>query len=86
MEPPSETAHTPDVLVDASGLLCPLPLLKLRQALHQLAVGQHLRLLTTDPISQVDIRRYCELSGQRLLQSWHNDAATQFGFDLQKTH
>jgi tRNA 2-thiouridine synthesizing protein A len=85
MNPSPVLTCTPDQIVDANGLSCPLPLLRLRQALHQVAVGQHIRLLTTDPISQTDIRRYCELSGQRLINSWQNNDATQFSFDLQKT-
>jgi tRNA 2-thiouridine synthesizing protein A len=76
----------PEHLVDARGLNCPLPLLRLRQALHQRAIGEQLRLLTTDPISQQDIRRYCELSGQILLAAWTDPAQGFFGFDLQKTH
>ncbi len=76
----------PEHLVDARGLNCPLPLLRLRQALHQRAIGDQLRLLTTDPISQQDIRRYCELSGQILLAAWADPAHGFFGFDLQKTH
>jgi TusA-related sulfurtransferase len=40
------------------------------------------RVLTTDPNSQQDIRRYCERSGQNLLATWQ-DAQT-FGFDIQK--
>jgi TusA-related sulfurtransferase len=51
-----------------------------------MTIGQQVRLLTTDPISQTDIRRYCELSGQRLLHSWHTPDSTQFGFDIEKTH
>jgi tRNA 2-thiouridine synthesizing protein A len=86
MNPLPASASPPEHLVDASGLTCPLPLLRLRQALHHMTIGQQVRLLTTDPISQTDIRRYCELSGQHLLHSWHNLDSTQFGFDIEKTH
>lgn len=72
----------PPHLVDAQGLVCPMPLLKLRQALHGLQIGESVRVLTTDPNSQQDIRRYCERSGQNLLATWQ-DAQT-FGFDIQK--
>lgn len=76
---------TPDHLVDARGLNCPLPLLRLRQTLHQLQQGDHVRVLASDPNSQTDIRRYCERSGQQLLAQWQADDQTYFGFDIEKT-
>lgn len=69
--------------VDARGLQCPLPLLKMRQALHQVSIGQCVSVLTTDPNSQTDIWRYCERSGQILLNHWQE--ADYFGFLIQKT-
>jgi tRNA 2-thiouridine synthesizing protein A len=40
--------------LDARGLRCPMPLLKLKQALHGLAVDDVLSVSTTDPVSQRD--------------------------------
>jgi len=76
---------TPDHLVDARGLNCPLPLLRLRQMLHQIPQGTQVRVLASDPNSQTDIRRYCERSGQQLLAQWQADDQTYFGFDIEKT-
>ena len=42
-------------LLDASGLLCPLPALKARRALAVLAPGETLVVLATDPEAQVDV-------------------------------
>lgn len=75
----------PAHLVDARGLSCPLPLLRLRQMLHQLAQGDHVRVLASDSNSQTDIRRYCERSGQRLLAQWQAEDHSYFGFDIEKT-
>ncbi len=79
--PPS---HTPDHLVDARGLSCPLPLLRLRQALHQMPAGEQVRLLASDPNSQTDIRRYCERANQRLIAQWQSEDQKFFGFDIEK--
>ena len=49
--------------VDARGLPCPQPLLAMRRALKQLAPGELLHLMATDPASQRDIRSFCDLSG-----------------------
>ena len=42
-------------LVDARGLLCPLPALKARRALAALAPGEVLVVLATDPEAPVDV-------------------------------
>lgn len=52
--------------VDACNLNCPLPLLKARQGLRQLAVGDLLRVLATDSGSLKDFVSFAELTGQRL--------------------
>lgn len=50
-------------LIDASGLACPLPLLKLKQALHGMQAGEQVCLLATDANSQRDIQRFCQIAG-----------------------
>lgn len=72
-------------LVDARGLHCPLPLLRLRQALHQMQLGEQVRVLASDPNSQTDIQRYCERAGQQLSAKWQAEDQTYFGFDIEKT-
>lgn len=53
--------------LDASGLLCPLPVLKARKRLKGLAPGQVLRLLATDPAAVVDVPHYCREAGHDLV-------------------
>jgi tRNA 2-thiouridine synthesizing protein A len=55
--------------VDATGLSCPLPVLKARKALRELAPGQTLELLATDPGAVEDIPAFCLSSGHELLES-----------------
>lgn len=52
--------------VDASGLCCPLPLLKAKQALRDLVVGELLRVLATDAGSLKDFVSFAKLTGQVL--------------------
>jgi len=54
--------------VDATGLACPMPLLKARQGLSQLESGQVLRVLATDAGSVRDFHSFCELSGHKMLE------------------
>lgn len=67
---PVETPDlTPDQILDARGMSCPLPLLKAKQALNTMASGEVLHVLATDAGSQRDFQRFCELSGHALLGS-----------------
>ncbi|MAZ88543.1 MAG: response regulator SirA [Cellvibrionaceae bacterium] len=59
--------------VDARGLSCPLPLLKAKQALNQLNVGEQLRVLATDEGSVRDFKTFAQLSGHLLLSSDEQD-------------
>jgi len=51
-----------DVL-DARGLRCPLPVLKMEKRLAQVADGTRLTVLATDPIARIDIPLYCTQKG-----------------------
>jgi tRNA 2-thiouridine synthesizing protein A len=53
--------------VDATGLLCPLPVLKARKRLHSLKSGETLRLIATDPVSVIDVPHFCNEQGHKLL-------------------
>ncbi len=48
-----------DAELDACGLLCPLPVLKLRKRLQDLTNGQVMRLITDDPAALVDVPHFC---------------------------
>lgn len=63
MSEPNPIAAT----VDATGLNCPLPLLKAKQGLKPLASGDCLKVLSTDPGSQRDFKVFAELSGNELI-------------------
>ena len=53
--------------VDASGLKCPLPVLKARKALQSLPDGDKLRVISTDPASPLDFKHFCNSQGHSLL-------------------
>ncbi len=68
--------------LDLSGLTCPMPLLKTKQALNKLAAGDIVRVVATDPASERDFRVFAEQSGNRLLSMETADG--RFTFVLQK--
>lgn len=55
--------------LDATGLQCPMPLLKAKRALNGMERGQRLRVLATDQGSIRDFRVFAEQSGHLLLES-----------------
>ncbi|WP_268800006.1 sulfurtransferase TusA family protein [Pseudomonas huanghezhanensis] len=59
--------ETCDAELDASGLNCPLPLLKAKMELNRLSVGGVLKVTATDAGSQRDFRTFAKLSGHALL-------------------
>ena len=56
-------------IIDATGLLCPLPVLRARKALKGLPAGAALTVLATDPSSVKDFQAFCRQTGCRLLSS-----------------
>jgi tRNA 2-thiouridine synthesizing protein A len=55
--------------LDTKGLICPLPVLKARRAMKELAPGDVLEIEATDPGSVKDFEHFCEATGYRLLDS-----------------
>lgn len=69
------TASTPmdpngyDRLLDATGLVCPMPVLKARRALAQMVPGQRLLVLATDPAAPIDFAYFCHGAGHDLVSA-----------------
>lgn len=58
----------PEIL-DARGLKCPLPVLKMEKRLAQLPAGAQLVVLASDPMAKVDIPLHCKQNGHECLTS-----------------
>jgi tRNA 2-thiouridine synthesizing protein A len=54
---------------DASGLACPLPIVKTKKSLNGMQPGQVLRVIATDPGSVCDMEAFAEQTGNTLLSS-----------------
>ena len=59
---------------DASGLSCPLPILKTRKALVDMASGQVLKVVSTDHGSVKDMQAFADQTGNILLASSEIDS------------
>lgn len=65
--------------LDARGLNCPLPILKAKKALAEMASGEILRVVATDPGSVRDFQAFARQTGNDLVgQSESNNEFTFF--------
>ncbi len=67
---------------DASGLACPLPIVKTKKALADMTAGQVLKVLATDPGSVCDMAAFAEQTGHALLEQ--GEGGGKFIFYLRK--
>ena len=57
-----------NVEVDASGLNCPLPLLRLKKALMDMVSGEVVKVIATDPAAHLDFGVYSEQTGNQIIE------------------
>lgn len=69
---------TPDHDIDALGLLCPLPVLRLRKVLLAARPGAVIRILADDPVAQIDIPHFCAEQGATVLSTEDQARGTAF--------
>jgi len=71
------------VLLDATGLNCPLPILRAKKSLKGMESGQILEIIATDPGSVKDFEAFCNQTGDVLESTGHLNG--QFKFTIRKT-
>jgi tRNA 2-thiouridine synthesizing protein A len=67
-----------DLELDTAGLMCPLPLLRLKKALAVMNSGEVVRVLATDPASVIDFGVFLEQSGHHLLSQWEQSGTLYY--------
>lgn len=76
----SVTTHDKDL--DARGLNCPLPILRTRKALNEMASGHVLRIVCTDPGSLKDFEAFAKQTGNEILSQSADEK--EFTFFMKK--
>jgi tRNA 2-thiouridine synthesizing protein A len=74
----------PNRTLDASGLTCPLPVLKARKILMGMRPGDVLEVVTTDPMSVVDMPVFCAQAGHIIIREEKQDRS--FVFAIERGH
>lgn len=69
------SGNTVEHLLDATGLFCPEPVMMLHKKIREIAVGERLLVVATDPSTTRDIPKFCHFLGHELLQT-SNDGKT----------
>ncbi len=57
----------PDHILDATGLFCPEPVMLLHNKIRDIAAGETVQVLATDPSTARDIPKFCQFLGHELL-------------------
>lgn len=56
-----------DKVLDASGLLCPEPVMMLHKTVKEMAIDDVVKVIATDPSTQRDIPKFCLFLGHELV-------------------
>jgi len=59
--------------IDAKGLKCPEPLMLLHKAIYEAESGEEVRLISTDPMSVPDVKKFCEYLEHKLKEIKESD-------------
>jgi tRNA 2-thiouridine synthesizing protein A len=70
--------YVADRTLDCVGLFCPMPILKTRDALKAMSVGQVLEMTSDDPASEADMKSWTTRTGHDLLEIDKNGAVYRF--------
>lgn len=72
-----------DKTLDTKGLNCPLPILKAKKALQEMAKGATLEILATDPGAVADFQAFCKSTKNTLVE--HSEEGGVYRFLIKHT-
>ncbi|WP_366922679.1 sulfurtransferase TusA family protein [Metallumcola ferriviriculae] len=67
-----------DTTVDAVGLLCPMPIVKLSKGVKAMESGQVLELLADDAGADSDVPAWCKKTGNEFISSEEGDGCKKY--------
>lgn len=65
----SDSVLREDKVLDCSGMLCPMPVIKTSKAIKEVPVGHVVKLIATDPGAPADMQAWSRQTGHELLDS-----------------
>ncbi len=69
---------TADYLLDTTGLTCPEPVMLLHNRIRDMAAGETVQVLATDPATRRDIPNFCRFLGHELMAQADEDGQYRY--------
>jgi tRNA 2-thiouridine synthesizing protein A len=69
-----------DKVLDCSGMLCPVPVIKTSKGIKEIEIGQVLKMIATDPGAPADMAAWARQTSNELLDSHEEDGKFIFYF------
>lgn len=76
--PTQDSNNAPEHLLDARGLFCPEPVMLLHKKIREIAPGEILVLVATDPSTTRDVPKFCHFLGHELLSNSEDDKTYRY--------
>jgi len=73
----------PNIIVDARGLFCPVPIMKTSEAIGAVDSGRIVEIIADDPAIELDMRAWCHSQGHTIESAERNGDV--FHFRVRKT-
>ena len=70
--------------LDTTGLLCPLPVLKLKKRIKNINQGEVIKIFTDDPAAELDIPHFCNETNNKILKKKQEKNNIGFTFYIMK--
>ena len=70
--------------LDTTGLLCPLPVLKLKKRIKNINQGEVIKIYTDDPAAELDIPHFCNETSNKILKKIQEKDNIGFTFYIMK--
>ncbi|MFQ5923897.1 MAG: sulfurtransferase TusA family protein [Anaerolineales bacterium] len=71
-------------VLDCTGMMCPLPVIKTSKAIKEVEVGQVLKMIATDPGAVSDMEAWSRQTGNEMLEEYEEDGKFIFFFKRTK--
>ncbi len=64
--------------IDCIGLFCPMPIVRIRDAIRDLPLGEVLEMVADDPTAEADMKSWSKRTGHELLEISRDGAIYRF--------